>query len=57
MRVLALLLLAFVALASAQGWAGTWKTNYGDPSGNAPFYICVVGTKFYGTYSNIGTLR
>ena len=48
-------LCAFAALASAQWTSGTWASDYGGA--NAPWYICIVDTKFYATYSLIGTLR
>ena len=59
MRALTLLLVAIVAAASAQQWTGTWRSDYGDSTGNAPWYICVYpfgqNTKLYATYSGIGT--
>lgn len=56
MRALVVLavLCALVALASAQFQPGTYTSDYGGP--NAPWYICIVGgSKFYATYSLIGT--
>jgi hypothetical protein len=58
-RVLLAVLLAFVAVASAQFVSGHWRSSYGDPVGQqAPWYICIVPNppnyKFYATYSRIG---
>ena len=57
--LVALLVFAFAAVALAQSLSsGTWRSDYGDTSGNAPWYICVVPNgpnfKFYATYSRIG---